>query len=195
VATKSASNRPSLDQQYARGMAHPTRARILSVLSERPASPSELEHPLGIALSNLSYHMRQLQKFGLVEPIKSERVRGAVKTTYRATARMHLTQEDWSRLDKTTRRGISFAAVAETLDRATRAIDGGTFDARLDRHVVNLHLDLDEDGWLEVSQIVVDAQARIESVEQQAANRTPDPAERFRATASLLSYESPPSAG
>lgn len=173
-------------------MAHPTRARILSVLSERPASPSELEHLLGESLSNLSYHMRQLLKFGLVEPIASERVRGAVKTTYRATARMHLTQEDWSQLDGTTRRGISIAAVTETIDRATRAIDVGTFDARLDRHVANLHLDLDEDGWLEVSEIILETQARIESVEQQAANRTPDPAKRFRATASLLSYESPP---
>jgi DNA-binding transcriptional regulator GbsR (MarR family) len=151
-----------------------------------------LEHLLGIALSNVSYHMRQLEKFGLVEGIKSERVRGAVKTTFRATARMHLTQEQWSKLDKATRRGISGAAVAETLDRASRAIDAGTFDARLDRHVVNLHLDLDEDGWLEVSHIVLDAQERIERVEQQVANRTPDPEKRFRATATLLSYESPP---
>jgi DNA-binding transcriptional ArsR family regulator len=182
---------PSIDSRLARALNHPLRVRILAVLNERPASPKEMAEILDEELSNVSYHTRELHRLDCVEVAKREQVRGAVKTTYRGTTRMMLDDDAWERLTKETRNGISIAAVGEVIDRASTAIEADTFDARTDRHVITLKMDVDEEGWSEVSEIVLDAHRRLEKVEVDAANRTPDPESRIRITVSLLSYESP----
>jgi DNA-binding transcriptional ArsR family regulator len=182
---------PSIDARLARALNHPLRMRILAVLNERAASPKELAEILGEELSNVSYHTRELFKLDCIEVAKREQVRGAMKTTYRGTTRMMLDDEAWERLSKETRNGISIAAVGEVIERASRAIEADSFDARTDRHVITLKMDVDETGWSEVSEIVLDAHRRLEKVEVDAANRTPQAGKRFRVTVSLLSYESP----
>lgn len=199
AATKKGSNgrkgsverEPSIDARIARALNHPLRVRILAVLNERPASPKELSDILGEELSNVSYHTRELHKLDCVEVAKREQVRGAMKTVYRGTTRMMLDDETWERLSKETRGGISIAAVGEVIERASSAIEANTFDNRTDRHVITLKMDVDQQGWSDVSSIVLDAHRRLEDVEVESANRTTDPGDRVRVTVSLLSYESP----
>ena len=186
-----AEREPSIDARLARALNHPLRVRILAVLNERAASPREIADALDEELSNVSYHTRELFKLDCIEVAKREQVRGAVKTTYRGTTRMMLDDRAWARLSKETRNGISIAAVGEVIDRASSALEANTFDARTDRHVITLKMDVDEQGWSEVSDVVLDAHRRLEKVEVDSANRTPDPGKRFRITVSLLSYESP----
>ncbi|HEX2393401.1 MAG TPA: helix-turn-helix domain-containing protein [Solirubrobacterales bacterium] len=179
---------PKLDERLARAMAHPTRAKVLSVLSERTASPKELEGVLGISLSNLAYHCRELLKFGCIEVVDREQIRGAMKTRYRATTRMLLDEENWERLSKETRSGISVAAIEEVIERATRAVEADTFDARADRSIITLKLDADEETWKSVNGVIREAYERIGELEAKAANSGQ---EKFRMTVSLLAYESP----
>lgn len=181
----------SIDARLVKALNHPLRARVLAVLNERTAAPVELAQILGEELSNVSYHCRELHKLDCVEIVKREHVRGARKTTYRGITRMFLDDATWKHLSKETRDGISVAALGEVIERASRAIDAGTFDKREDRHVITLKMDLDEDGWSDVSRIIADAYERIVEVETQSVNRTPDAEARLRATVSLLSYESP----
>jgi DNA-binding transcriptional ArsR family regulator len=198
AATKKLSSRgngsverePTIDARLARALNHPLRVRILAVLNERAASPKELSDILGEELSNVSYHTRELFKLDCVEVAKREQVRGALKTTYRGTTRMMLDDDAWKKLSRETRNGISIAAVGEVIDRASSAIAANSFDARDDRHVITLKMDVDEAGWSDISGIVLDAHRRLDNVEVEAANRTPDPEKRFRVTVSLLSYES-----
>jgi DNA-binding transcriptional ArsR family regulator len=190
-SSRSGEREPTFDSRLARALNHPLRVRILAVLNERPASPKELAEILDEELSNVSYHTRELYRLDCIEVAKREQVRGAMKTTYRGTTRMMLDDDAWERLTKETRNGISIAAVGEVIERASTAIEADTFDARTDRHVITLKMDVDEQGWSEVSGIVLDAHRRLENVEVDAANRTPDPQNRVRITVSLLSYESP----
>lgn len=182
---------PGLDQRLARALNHPLRAKLLSVLNERAASPAELAGIVEAELPSVSYHVRELHKLGCVEIAAKEQVRGTVKTTYRATTRMLLDTTAWERLSRETRNGISLAAVGETIERARKAFEADTFDSRTDRAVINLRMDLDEAGWGEVIAILTEAYERLEAVAEQAANRTPESADRFRATVSILGYESP----
>jgi DNA-binding transcriptional ArsR family regulator len=179
---------PKLDERLARAMAHPTRAKVLSALSERTASPKELEGVLGIPLSNLAYHCRELLKFGCIEVVDREQVRGAMKTRYRATTRMLLDKENWERLSKETRGGVSVAAIEEVIERATKAVEADTFDSRVDRSIITLKLDVDEETWQKVNEVVREAYERIGELEAEAANSEE---EKFRMTVSLLAYESP----
>ncbi|HEX8753515.1 MAG TPA: winged helix-turn-helix domain-containing protein [Solirubrobacterales bacterium] len=184
-------NRAAMDARYARALNHPLRAKILAVLGERAASPVDLEPVLGVPLSNISYHFRELEKFGLIEAVEQRQIRGALKTTYRASARMWLDQDAWDALGQEAKTGISIAAVTETIERARNAIERGTFDKRPDRWVMNRRMDLDEEGWAKVASLIGELNERLEAVEEEVANRKSDPAERFGATVSVLSYESP----
>ena len=65
-------------------MSHPLRVRILALLDERAASPVELAGWLGATLGTTAYHVRTLERIGLIELVRETRVRG-VKGSWTAT--------------------------------------------------------------------------------------------------------------
>jgi hypothetical protein len=176
----------------ARALSHPLRVKILVVLNEVVASPKELELliPGGPKLPDLSYHCRQLLKYGCVEVVKHERVRGAVKTYYRAITRAFLDNDAWARMSDKAKTKFSVAAVKAVTDSAHDALIAQTFDKRPDRNAITLDFPADEQAWLEGTAIVLDAYEKLQGVEGRAANRD---GEKIKMTISLLSYESPQS--
>lgn len=183
----------TLEERLAKAMSHPLRAKLLAMLNTKPASPSELEKLIdGVELSNISYHVNELLGWNLIEPVQKEQVRGALKTTYRGTTKMQLDDEAWKKMSAESKDGISIEAVQEVLERANCAIQGGTFDKRANRHVITEIPDLDERGWDEVAAAILSAWDEVKDIAIEAVNREPDPSKRFRATVSLLCYESPP---
>lgn len=175
--------------KLAKALNHPTRTEILAALNDQIASPSELAEVLGIDLPNVSYHMNELRKYGLVEPVKREQVRGALKTKFKATQRMLIETDHFAGLTKESQNAICANAVTETIDRVTDAINKGTFANRGDVAVINLKLDADQQLWEEAQAILRDAYERISEAEAQSANR--QMSDTFRLTVSLLAYESP----
>src|SRR5258708_15703347 len=81
------------DPRYVKAMSHPLRVRILAMLDERTASPVELAGWLGASLGTVAYHVRTLERMGLVELVRETRVRGAVEHHYRSCARPTVTDE------------------------------------------------------------------------------------------------------
>lgn len=77
---------PSLtgnDAIMMKALAHPVRARALTVLNERMASPSELAEEQDEAVGYVAYHVRVLREMELIELVKSRQVRGATEHFYR----------------------------------------------------------------------------------------------------------------
>jgi DNA-binding transcriptional ArsR family regulator len=66
-------------------VSHPLRVRILDELRE-PASAAELGRRLGESRQNVSYHLRELARGGLVQRVGERRARGFLETLYRASA-------------------------------------------------------------------------------------------------------------
>jgi DNA-binding transcriptional ArsR family regulator len=183
---------PAIDARLAKALNHSTRARILALLHEKKASPKELSDALGEELSNVSYHCRELLKLKCIEVARREHVRGARKTTYRSTMRMLMEDSAWKRLSRETRSGISIAALGEVIERATDAIEAGTFDRQTDRHVITLKMNLDPEGWAAAADIIANAYRNLCDLETETANRLSSSGEDgIRTTVSLLSYESP----
>ncbi|HVD86088.1 MAG TPA: helix-turn-helix domain-containing protein, partial [Solirubrobacterales bacterium] len=176
---------PDLDKRLAEALSHPLRAKLLAMLNEKSAAPSELARELDEDVNKVSYHVRILHTLDCIEVVGEEPVRGALKTTYRGTTRMLLDDATWPTLNKATRTGISIKALGETFDRAQAAVEAGTLDRRTDRHIINLKMDLDEEGWEAVSSAVAALYETLSTAEVDAANRTPDPENRFRVTVSL----------
>jgi DNA-binding transcriptional ArsR family regulator len=73
-----------------RGLAHPTRLRILDALRDGgPLSPSQLAQRIEptIALGTIAHHTRELTVLGLLKPAGTRAVRGALEHFYKLSPR------------------------------------------------------------------------------------------------------------
>ncbi|HEX8692433.1 MAG TPA: helix-turn-helix domain-containing protein [Longimicrobium sp.] len=73
----------------AAAMLHPERVRLLGELAE-PESAAGLARRLGIPRQRLGYHLRELEKEGLVELVEERRKGNCTERLVRATARSYL---------------------------------------------------------------------------------------------------------
>jgi DNA-binding transcriptional ArsR family regulator len=141
----------SPDAAIAKVLSHPTRPRILEILTRRgEASPNELAGELGQTVGAVSYHIRLLRDRGWVELVRTEPRRGAVEHFYRATQRPKLEDAQWERLPVAVRRRLAGHTLGEVLRAATRAADVGGFDAA-ESHIARVSLELDAEGRSELS--------------------------------------------
>ncbi|HEY0260375.1 MAG TPA: helix-turn-helix domain-containing protein [Lacisediminihabitans sp.] len=66
-----------------RATAHPLRLRILSLLTGAAMSAAEVARELDVTQANASYHLRLLERAGLVRVVERTRVRGGDAKRYR----------------------------------------------------------------------------------------------------------------
>ena len=82
-------------QRIAEAFVHPLKLRILALMAEPPPpravsegspepgwSPNSLYVAVGEPLGNVSYHVRQLEKAGLIELVATKQRRGALEHYY-----------------------------------------------------------------------------------------------------------------
>jgi DNA-binding transcriptional ArsR family regulator len=67
-------------------LAHPSRVRILEALRD-PASATETARRLGEPRQRVNYHLKELERAGLVERVGERRVRNLIEVLYQAVAR------------------------------------------------------------------------------------------------------------
>src|SRR5829696_1838616 len=155
------------DPRYVKAMSHPLRVRILAMLDERTASPVELAGWLGATLGTVAYHVRTLERIGLIELVHETRVRGAVEHHYRAKERPRVSDDAWE---------AAVAASLQTIDAYARAASAaGGFDHG-NAHLTRTALRLDARGWNELSRACVrllDQVARIEEAAKERTERNP----------------------
>lgn len=160
-----------VDQRLVKALAHPLRVEILAILNERMASPNELSKELEEGLSQVSYHVKVLKDFECIEMVKTEPRRGAVEHYYRATARAFLTDADWKSLPDSVKPGVSASAMRLILANVFGALQGGTFDARDDRHLSWTPGVVDEQGWEEIVDVVSETLDRTMKIYADSAKR------------------------
>ena len=130
------------------------RAHVLAILNERVSSPNQMAEELGEPLGNVSYHVKALLELQCIELVSTTPRRGAVEHFYRAIERPYFSERDWNRLPRSLRRAISDVGLQLIWDDVADAIDGGTFEARTDRHLSRYPLVLDERGWEELGELL-----------------------------------------
>lgn len=182
---------------------HPLRVRILEVLNEGPRSPSQFveeglipkEHysTYQQALSLAAYHFRALEKEGCLEVIESIPRRGAVEHIYRGLARVFIDDAEFEEMVPPDRRRLSRISLQGMIARADRAIAEDTFDARTDRHLTWMPMQLDERAWNEVITSLAATFAELSQIRRDAADRIAASGDEvIPATVAMLGFESPP---
>lgn len=180
----------SPDAQIARVLSHPLRPRILQILAIRgEASPNEIAEELGVPLGTLSYHTRLLRDFGWIELVREVPRRGAVEHFYKAVVRPFVDDAQWERLPLGIRRRLAAMTVGQVLQTASVAADAGGFDAP-GAHADRVVLELDEQGWEELSEVLLGALAEVAQVQERSNERrsSRDPAAVRTSALAILHY-------
>jgi DNA-binding transcriptional ArsR family regulator len=77
------------DAETLQTLTHPIRVQILEALRE-PASAATVARRIGLPRQKVNYHLKELERAGLVELIEERRVGNFVESVYRAVARTFL---------------------------------------------------------------------------------------------------------
>jgi DNA-binding transcriptional ArsR family regulator len=161
----------SPDAQIAKVLSHPLRPQILQILALRgEASPNEIASELDVPLGTLSYHTRLLRDSGWIELVREVPRRGAVEHYYRAVVNPHVDDSQWERLPLGVRRKLASLTVGQVLKSASAAATAGGFDAP-GTHADRLPLELDDEGWRELSEMLSGALAAAGEIQERSNQR------------------------
>ena len=158
------------DPRLVKALAHPLRVRILGVLQDRVASPSDLAVELNAPLGNVSYHVRILAQLDLLRLVKKRPRRGAIEHYYEARSRVRVSDRAWGQVPKI----VKEAMVEATLDQVSAYVEqsaaSGGFE-RPDAHLMRQPLRLDDKGWQELSKLLGDLLERATEIEAESIER------------------------
>jgi DNA-binding transcriptional ArsR family regulator len=161
----------SLEQRLHRALSHPLRVQILDRLNVGEWSPRELERELGEGLSQVSYHVKVLRDFELIEMTKTEPRRGAVEHFYRAVVRPHAPAGMAKDMPKSAQRIVGNHILQRIDDDVAASLQSGKFYARDDWHTSWSPADLDSQACREAERLVDRFIASYLKLEAESANR------------------------
>jgi DNA-binding transcriptional ArsR family regulator len=139
------------DHRVVKALAHPMRIRILAILDERVASPSELAVELDAPIGNVSYHVRILDSLGLIRLVRTTPKRGAIEHHYEAVAAPIISDETWASVPESVKNAVIGAALDQAGRQVTLAAASGGFE-RAEASLARAPLVLDAEGWNAVAQ-------------------------------------------
>ena len=184
----------TVDERLVKSIGHPLRLRILHLLDEGVVSPNQMAQRLGEPLGNVSYHVKILLENDAIELVDTRPVRGAIEHFYRATMRPFLDDSHWAQLPLATRRTLFAQKLEEIGEHVTAAGMTNGFD-RVETHVSWTPLQLDEQGWLEMADVLVGVlaeAARIEAESLERLARAGESAQPIRSEVAIQHFERAP---
>src|SRR3954447_3614482 len=122
----------------AKALADTWRFRILVEVTVSPLSPSLFVEKFGGDLAQISRCFRQLADWDYIEIAEERpgRRRGAaIEHVYRAVRRAHFDSAAWELISASDRHAVSYSILSSYLQRVREALEGGTFDEDVDRHL------------------------------------------------------------
>jgi DNA-binding transcriptional ArsR family regulator len=146
------------------------RTRILGLLDERIASPRQLSGVLDAPLQNVSYHVRELAKLGLIKLVRTTSRRGAIEHHYTAVAAPRISDEAWSELPPIARDRMTGAWLSEIFKQVNDAAAGGGFVAD-DTHLSRTQLVLDAKGRKALAKELETTIQRVHRIHEHARKR------------------------
>jgi DNA-binding transcriptional ArsR family regulator len=184
------SPRSDVDSRVIKALTHPLRVRILGVLEQRTASPSDIAVELGAPLANVSYHVRQLLELKLIRLVKRTPRRGSIEHYYRADGRTQISDAAWEQVPEV----VKQAMVGTTLRQISAGVNAAAAAGGLSRpeaHLSRTQLVLDQQGIKAAARELRATVDRIDRIQAASAERLTrsDHADEQRATMAMIFFE------
>jgi len=158
------------DPRYVKALAHPLRVRILSMLEERDSSPVQLAEHLDATLGTVAYHVRTLERLGLIEMVATYQRRGATEHVYAAREHPRFSSSAWAATHPMTKHVMIASALSQIGQYATQSAAAGGFD-RPEANFNRSSLALDEEGWTALADATQRWREEIAEIEATSARR------------------------
>jgi len=180
------------DPRYVKALIHPLRIRILALLEERDASPVQLADQLDATLGTVAYHVRTLEKLGLIELVATHQRRGATEHVYSAREHPRFSDSAWAATSPLAKQAMVSTILTQIGEYATQSAAAGGFD-RSDANFTRSALKLDEKGWAELAKASKSWLEQMGRIESQAKRRLDRSGEQgFDAGLVILLFEALP---
>ncbi|HEY2054656.1 MAG TPA: helix-turn-helix domain-containing protein [Solirubrobacterales bacterium] len=165
--------RPKGVLALAAAYSHPTRVRILNVMSatNRRCSPTVLAEEWGEDVRNVAYHFRELVAFGLLEIVEKKPKRGSVENIHETTKRAVAWADEWGKLPPIFKQHLSALPLRLGVESVGAAIDAGTFESRDDVVIAQDTMRLDEASADEVLSVLKETLDRLMAIGNTARTR------------------------
>lgn len=187
--------KPLVDPKLVSALSHPLRVCILDLLSEAVASPSDLAREAGLSVDYIAYHVKELEKLGYVELVKTEPRRGTVEHYYRASQGLFFDDPEWEQLPTPIKNGLAVSMYQVSIDDLKEALTAGTYSAR-NSHMSNARFLVDEQGWDELKATLEATLERVLALQTECAERLEAGSEEAIPVAvSIAGFETPPRPG
>lgn len=158
------------DPRLVKALAHPLRVRILRVLETQTASPSDIAGKIGAPLGNVSYHVRALERVGLIELASTAPRRGALEHYYRAAGRIRVSDRAWAQVPGIVKAKLVDSALSQIGDMADNAAGSGGFE-RESSILSRWSFNLDEQGYAAVAEAAREFIERAREIEHESEQR------------------------
>jgi len=179
--------------ELTKALKHPTRVYVLTVLTEREASPKELAKELDRSIRHVTYHLDVLEKLDCVELVRTEPVMGGrvVEHFYKATKRSWIDRQDWAALDELDQRGVTSTLMELVAEDIQEAMAAGTFEDPATNHLSRTPMTVDGDGWTEVVDLLEDTLHRLIEIQGRVTNRSKPDTTLTPVKVEILHFRSP----
>lgn len=161
-----------IDPTLAKAFTHPLRGHVWVTVCEKGlASPTEVAEELGLDVSEVSYHFRELKRRGLIQLAHKVRRRGFDEHFYEpCPPALYFSNSDWMEIPAAMRATLSADILQRVIAELVSALGAGSFEAR-DRHLSRTWLTVDERGWKELMRTLQRTLDRIQGIQERAAER------------------------
>jgi DNA-binding transcriptional ArsR family regulator len=161
----------TVDVKLMKALGHPVRQRILQELTRsEEASPSQIAQAIEEPLTNVGYHARVLVKCDAIELVRTEVSGSSVEHFYRAKVRAVVDEDNWRNIPENVRESL--------LDQTMQQIWSNVRSASSDDALKDLNttvvwdaLELDEEGFAELSRAIGDLLDHAKAVQASAQMR------------------------
>lgn len=135
-------------------VAHPVRCRLIAIFADHVASPNEIAQELGMAVGDVSYHVRTLREAGIIELVEERPVRGSTEHFYRAVVNnIVLTEEDYEGLSLEQRVAFARQTFQLATAEASFSLETKKFGERANHHIARKPFSVDEQAWNELAEL------------------------------------------
>lgn len=179
--------------ELTKALRHPTRTYVLGILTERVASPQEIAKEIDRTIRHVTYHMGVLEDLGCVELVKSQPAAGGrvVEHFYKATRRPWLDRENWARLDTESQRGVTSTLMEMASADIEEAMSAGTFSDPPDNHLSRTPMNVDDEGWNEVIDLLEGTLEELIEIQGRVSNRSAPETDLKPIKVEILHFRSP----
>jgi DNA-binding transcriptional ArsR family regulator len=170
-----------VDPRLLKALIHPTRIRIMDILTEGPNSPSGIQRRMGdgVSLNLVGHHLKVLRDFGCVEMVDEVKRKGFTEHIYGRSKREFLTAAEWGAIDRVDRQLASTEIMRAISGDVGRAFLDGKLDEREDNHLSRTPLRVDEKGWQEIVKALEKALLAVLKAAEKSEERAKDSEEEL----------------